>query len=69
MAPMAGDEPVETKAGAARPTADEVAALMSAALATARAEGMTIPPDLARKTFAATRKLAAQARRGGGRGD
>jgi hypothetical protein len=40
-----------------------VAALMNAAIATARAEGIAVPPDLARKTFAATRKLAALARR------
>ena len=37
---------------------DEVAALMNAAIATARAEGIAVPPDLARKTFAVTRKLA-----------
>jgi hypothetical protein len=65
---MAEDEPVESTSGAARPTLDEVAALMNAAIAAARAEGIAIPPDLARKTFAATRKQAAQARRGVGRG-
>ena len=50
---MAEDEPVETT----RPTPGEVAALMNAAIAAARAEGIAVPPDLARKTFAATRKL------------
>ena len=30
----------------------------NAAIATARAEGIAVPPDLARKTFAVTRKLA-----------
>jgi hypothetical protein len=40
-----------------------VAALMEAAIASARAEGIAVPPDLARKTFAAIRKLAALARR------
>ena len=58
LAPMAEDEPVETTSAAARPTPDEVAALMNAAIATARAEGIAVPPDLARKTFAVTRKLA-----------
>jgi hypothetical protein len=61
LAPMSEDEPVETTS-AARLTPDEVAALMNAAIATARAEGIAVPPDLARKTFAATRKLAARAR-------
>ena len=60
---MAEDEPVETTSAAARPTPGAVAALMNAAIATARAEGIAVPPDLARKTFAATRKLAARARR------
>ena len=60
---MAEDEPVETTSAAARPTPDEAAALMNAAIAAALAEGIAIPPDLARKTFAVTRKLAAQARR------
>jgi hypothetical protein len=53
---MAEDKPVETTS-AARPTPDEVLALMNAAIATARAEGIAVPPDLARKTFAMTRKL------------
>jgi hypothetical protein len=56
LAPMSEDEPVETTP-AARLTPDEVAALMNAAIATARAEGIAVPLDLARKTFAATRKL------------
>jgi hypothetical protein len=34
-----------------------------AAIAAARAAGIAIPLDLARKTFAVTRKLAAQAQR------
>jgi len=63
LAPMAEDEPVEMTSAAARPTSGEVAALMNSAIATARAEGIAVPPDLARKTFAATRKLAALARR------
>ena len=63
MAPMAEDEPVETTSAAARPTLGEVAALMEAAIAAAREEGIPVPPDLARKTFAVTRKLAALARR------
>jgi hypothetical protein len=58
LAPMAEDKPVETTSATARPTPDEVAALMNAAIATARAEGIAVPPDLARKTFAVTRKLA-----------
>jgi hypothetical protein len=58
LALMAEDKPVETTSAAARPTPDEVAALMNAAIATARAEGVAVPPDLARKTFAVTRKLA-----------
>ena len=65
MAPMAEDEPVETTSAAARPTPGEVAALMNAAIAAARAEGIAVPPDLARKTFAATRKLAALVSRAG----
>ena len=63
MVPMAEDEPVEMTSAAVRPTPGEVAALMEAAIATARAEGIAVPPDLARKTFAMTRKLAALARR------
>ncbi len=55
---MVEDEPVDTTSGAARPTPDEVAALMNATIEAARAEGIAIPPDLARKTFAVTRKLA-----------
>jgi hypothetical protein len=62
LAPMAEDEPVETTSAAARPTPDEVVALMNAAIAVARAEGIAVPPDLERKTFAATRKLAMRAR-------
>lgn len=54
---MAENEPVETTP-ATRLTPDEVVALMNAAIATARAEGIAVPPDLARKTFAVTRKLA-----------
>jgi hypothetical protein len=57
LAPMSEDEPVETTP-AARLTPDEVAALMNAAIALARSEGIAVPPDLARKTFAVTRKLA-----------
>ena len=59
---MAEDEPVETTS-AARPTPGEVAALMEAAIAAARPEGIAVSPDLARKTFAATRTLAALATR------
>jgi len=62
---MADDEPVETTSAATRMTPDEVAALMNAAIAAARTEGIAVPPDLARKTFAVTRKLAALARRRG----
>jgi hypothetical protein len=57
LAPMSEDEPVETTP-AARLTPDEVVALMNGAIATARAEGIAVPPDVARKTFAATRRLA-----------
>ncbi len=64
---MTEDEPNETKAGAARTTPDEVAALMNVAIATALAESIAIPPDLARKTFAVTRKLAARVPREVGR--
>ncbi|MGD0103117.1 MAG: hypothetical protein ABSC06_03670 [Rhodopila sp.] len=63
LAPMAEDEPLETTSAAERPTLGEVAALMEAAIAAAQAEGIAVPPDLARKTFAVTRKLAALARR------
>jgi hypothetical protein len=59
---MAEDEPVATKPAAARPTPDEVLALMNSAIETARAEGIAVPPDLARKTFAVTRTLARLAR-------
>ncbi len=55
---MSEDEPVETTSAAARLTLGDVAALMNAAIATARAAGIAVPPDLARKTFAVTRKLA-----------
>jgi len=61
---MSEDEPVNTKR-ATRLTPDEVAALMNAAIAAARADGIAVPPDLARKTFAATRKLAARGRNAG----
>jgi hypothetical protein len=64
---MAEEEPVETTTAAARPTPGEVAAQMNAAIATARAEGIAVSPDLASKTFAAPRKLAALARRRGAR--
>ncbi len=64
---MAEDEPVAPKSPAARPTPGEVAALMNKAIETARAEGIAVPPDLARKTFAVTRTLARLTReRGGG---
>jgi hypothetical protein len=66
LAPMSEDEPVEATQ-AARLTPDDVLALMNAAIATARAEGIAVPPNLARKTFVATRKLA-RARRGVGGG-
>ena len=54
---MAEEKPVETTSAAERPTPDEVAALMNAAIATALAEGIAVPPDLVCKTFAVTRKL------------
>jgi len=57
LTPMAEDKPVE-KTPTARLTPDDVLTLMNAAIATARAEGIAVPPDLARKTFVATRKLA-----------
>ena len=60
---MADDEPVVTTSAATRRTPDEVAALMNAAIAAALAEGIAVPPDLARRTCAVTRKLAALARR------
>jgi hypothetical protein len=63
LLPMADDGPVETTSAAARSTLSKVTALMNAAIATARVEGIAVPPDLARKTFAATRKLEARARR------
>jgi hypothetical protein len=53
LASMSEDEPVETTP-AARPTLDEVVALMNAAIATARAEGIAVPPELARKTCVGT---------------
>jgi hypothetical protein len=59
---MSEGEPVETTSAAARLTPDEVVALMNAAIVTARAEGIAVPRDLARKTFVLTRKLAARAR-------
>ena len=55
---MAEEELPKTMPLAAYPKPDEVAALMNAAIAAARAEGVAVPPDLARKTFAVTRKLA-----------
>jgi hypothetical protein len=57
LAPMSEDEPVETTQ-AARLTPDDGLTLMNAAIATARAEGIAVPPDLARKTFVLRRKLA-----------
>ncbi len=60
---MAEDEPVATKPAAARPTPDEVLALMNSAIETARAEGIAVPPDLTRRTFVSTRKLARARRR------
>lgn len=57
LRPMSEDEPVETTP-AARLTPGEVLALTNAAIALARAEGIAVPPDLARKTFAVTRRLA-----------
>jgi hypothetical protein len=57
------DEPVASTS-AARPTPDEVMALMEAAFATARGEGVAVPSDLARRTFAETRGLAPARRRG-----
>jgi hypothetical protein len=62
---MSEDEPVETTP-AARLTPDEVAALMEAAIAAARAEGIAVPPDLARKSFVVTRNLARSRRRPAG---
>ncbi len=61
---MAEDQPVARKSPAARPTPGEVAALMNKAIAAARAEGIAVPPDLVRKTFAVTRTLARLARAG-----
>jgi hypothetical protein len=55
---MAKEESPKTTSVAAHPKLDEVVALMNAAIAAARTEGVAIPPDLARKTFAATRELA-----------
>jgi hypothetical protein len=55
---MADEELPKTTSVAAHPKPDEVVALMNAAIAAARAEGVAVPPDLARKTFAVTRKLA-----------
>jgi hypothetical protein len=54
---MSEDEPVETTP-TTRLTHDVVLELMNAAIATAHAEGIAVPPDLARRTFAATRRLA-----------
>jgi hypothetical protein len=54
---MSEDEPVETTP-TTRLTPDDVVALMNAAIASARADGIAVPADLARKTFAATRRLA-----------
>jgi hypothetical protein len=61
--PLPEDEPVGKTAAPARPTPGKVAALMEVAIATALAEGIAVPPDLARRTLAVTRKLAALARR------
>jgi hypothetical protein len=62
---MAADELIETTSAAARMTPYEVAAVKNAAIAAARAEGIAVPPDFARRTFAVTRKLVALARRPG----
>ncbi len=55
---MAEDEPVAAKSLPARPTVAEVAARMNAVIVAAREAGIPVPPDLARKTFAVSRKLA-----------
>jgi hypothetical protein len=62
MIAMSEDKPRKTKSGAARPTPMDVVRLMNAALETARAEGIAIPPDLERRTFAVTRKIEALTR-------
>ena len=66
---MAEDEPAETTSAAARPTPGEVAALMEAAIVAARVEGIAVPPDLARKTFAMPFTWAAMAVPGGWQSD
>ena len=55
---MAEDEPIVAKPLPARPTLAEVAARMNAAIVAAREAGIPVPPDLARKTFVVSRKLA-----------
>ncbi len=65
---MAEDEPAAPKSLPTRPTLAEVAARMNAVIAAAREAGIAVPPDLARKTFAVSRKLARLTREGGGAG-
>ncbi len=55
---MAEDEPVAPESPRARPTVAEVAAQMNAVIVAARKAGLPVPPDLARKTFVVSRKLA-----------
>ena len=62
---MAEDEPIVAKPLPARPTLLEVVARMNAVIAAAREDGIPVPPDLARKTFVVSRKLARLAREGG----
>ena len=62
---MAEDEPIAAKPLRARPTLLEVVARMNAVIAAAREDGIPVPPDLARKTFVVSRKLARLAREGG----
>jgi hypothetical protein len=66
---MAEDEPVAAKSLPARPTLAEVAARMNAVIVAAREAGIPVPPDLARKTFVVSRKLArlTREREGGAR--
>jgi hypothetical protein len=63
LASMTEDGSAQKKIGAVRVTPDEMAARMNAVLEAARSEGIAIPPDLARRTFAVTRRLAALRRR------
>ena len=66
---MAEDEPIAAKPLRARPTLLEVVARMNAVIAAAREDGIAVPPDLARKTFVVSRKLArlTREREGGAR--